>query len=240
MKFEYLTKLNLLVFNKTNIFKLKFKYFSMVGFFSKRFFNIFSLFKRKKKIQLGLYGPPNAGKSTLANRIIEDILGKDTEIKFNVSDLEHETRNVQSVEKLEIKKGSKKLDLTLIDTPGIATKIDFEDFVKKGINKNDAKERAREATQGVIDSIKWLDSVDAVIVVLDSTENPYSQVNITLVGNLVAKNKKLIIVANKIDMKKSNVERIHLVFPDYKIVPMSAKTGEGFENLYEAIFEEFY
>ncbi|NCC71687.1 hypothetical protein EOM09_09015 [bacterium] len=139
-----------------------------------------------------------------------------------------------------MKKGSKKLDLTLIDTPGIATKIDFEDFVKKGINKNDAKERAREATQGVIDSIKWLDSVDAVIVVLDSTENPYSQVNITLVGNLVAKNKKLIIVANKIDMKKSNVERIHLVFPDYKIVPMSAKTGEGFENLYEAIFEEFY
>lgn len=163
----------------------------MVKIFKKSIFSFFNIFRRKKIISLGLYGPPNAGKSTLANKIVKDILGEDTQEKFSVSSVAHETREVQKVEKLELKKNGKTLDFSLIDTPGIATKIDFEDFVKKGINKKDAKERAMQATKGVIDSIKWLDSVDAVLVVLDSTLNPYNQVNITLIGNLVAKKKKI-------------------------------------------------
>lgn len=212
----------------------------MVNFFSKGFFHFLNIFKRRKKISLGLYGPPNAGKSTLANRIIKDILGEETEEMFSVSPIAHETRSVQKVEKLELKKNGKTLVFNLLDTPGIATKIDFEDFVKKGIKKADAKQRAKEATQGVIDSIKWLDSVDAVLVVLDSTMNPYNQVNITLIGNLIAKKKKLIIVANKTDMRSSSIEKIRLVFPDYVIVPISAKSGEGVDKLYETIFKEFY
>jgi hypothetical protein len=212
----------------------------MVSFLKNMFSNFFGFLKRKKQISLGLYGPPNAGKSTLANVIIKDLLGEDSDIQFSTSSIEHETRTVEKVEKLELKKGSKKIDFTLIDTPGIATKIDFEDFVKKGMNKRDAKIRAKEATQGVIESIKWLDNVEAVIVVLDSTKNPYSQVNITLIGNLIAKNKKVIIVANKIDLKSSNVEKIKLVFPDYVVVPFSALKGKGIEELYEAIFKEFF
>lgn len=202
-------------------------------------FDFLSIFKRKKNVSLGLYGPPNAGKSTLANKVLEDILGEDAP-KFATSSVEHETRTVQEVEKLELKRKGKTVSMNLIDTPGIATKIDFEDFVKKGVKKGEAKSRAKEATQGVIESIKWLDNVDAVLVVLDATQNPYNQVNITLVGNLVAKKKKLIVVANKTDLKSSNVEKIKLVFPDYKIVPISAKTGEGIDNLYEEIFREFY
>ncbi len=202
-------------------------------------FNFFNLFKRRKKISLGLYGPPNAGKSTLANKILQDILGEDAP-KFATSNVEHETREVQKVEKLELTKNGKTINFNLIDTPGIATKIDFEDFVKKGVKKKDAKERAKEATQGVIESIKWLDNVDAVLIVLDSTLNPYNQVNITLVGNLVAKKKKIIIVANKNDMKNSNVEKVKLVFPDYPLVSISAKSGKGIDKLYEVIFKEFY
>jgi len=212
----------------------------MVNFFSKGFLGFLNIFKRKKKISLGLYGAPNAGKSTLANRILKDILGEQTEEIFVSSPIAHETRAVQKVEKLELKKNGRTINFSLIDTPGIATKIDFEDFVRKGMKKADAKQRAKEATQGVIDSIKWLDNVDAVLVVLDSTLNPYNQVNITLIGNLVAKNKKLIIVANKVDVKSSNIEKIRLVFPDYVIVPVSAKSGEGMDKLYETIFKEFY
>ena len=211
----------------------------MVKIFSKKFFKFFNIFKRKKNISLGLYGPPNAGKSTLANEIIIDILGNDAKT-FSTSSIEHETREIQKVEKLELKYKGKTLNFSLIDTPGIATKIDFEDFVKKGIKKKDAKERAKQATKGVIDSIKWLDNVDAVIVVIDSTLNPYNQVNITLIGNLMAKKKKLIIAANKMDLKTSNIEKIKLVFPDYIIVPISAKTGKGINKLYEKIFEEFF
>ena len=211
----------------------------MGSLFSRGFFGFFNLFKRNKKLSLGLYGPPNAGKSTLANKIILDILGEGADM-FATSTVEHETREVQQVEKLELRNGNKVLNFNLIDTPGIATKIDFEDFVKKGMKKKDAKERAKEATQGVIESIKWLDSVDCVLVVLDSTMNPYNQVNITLIGNLVAKKKKLIVVANKVDLKNSNVEKIKLVFPDYPIVGISAKTGMGVDELYEAIFKEFF
>ena len=211
----------------------------MASFFSRGFFGIFNLFKRKKQISLGIYGPPNAGKSTLANKIVGDILGEGDEM-FATSEIEHETREVKSVEKLTLKKKGKTINFSLIDTPWIATKIDFEDFVKKGIKKKDAKERARDATKGVIESIKWLDNVDAVLVVLDSTKSPYNQVNITLVGNLVAKKKKLIIVANKMDLKSSNIDKIKLVFPDYEIVSISAKTGKGVDKLYEKIFEVFF
>jgi hypothetical protein len=33
----------------------------------------------------------------------------------------------------------------MVDTPGIATKIDYEDFIKFGMNKGSAKKRAKEA-----------------------------------------------------------------------------------------------
>ena len=52
----------------------------------------------------------------------------------------------------------------LIDTPGIATKIDYEDFLKYKMKKGESKKRAKEATQGVIESIKWLDDMDVVVV----------------------------------------------------------------------------
>ena len=53
-----------------------------------------------------------------------------------------------------------------------------------------------------IDSIKWIEDMEAVVVVLDATKNPYSQVNITIVGNLVARNIPVLVVANKIDLRK--------------------------------------
>lgn len=211
----------------------------MEKFKFKKFFKYFNFFKKNKKLSLGLYGPPNAGKTTLANKIIEDILGKDAK-KFSTSSIEHETREIQKVEKLNLKKGKKTLNFNLIDTPGIATKIDFEDFVKKGVKKKDAKIRAKEATKGVIESIKWVENVDCVLVVLDSTKNPYNQVNITLIANLIAKNKKLIIVANKTDLKTSNVDKIKLVFPDYPLIGISAKEKIGIDKLYDLIFEEFF
>lgn len=206
--------------------------------FPKALLDFLKIFKRKKKINLGIYGPPNAGKSTLANQVVKDILGEE-KANFSESSISHETREVQQVEKLHLERKGKTIDFTLMDTPGITTKVDYEEFVKKGMKKTEAKERAKEATQGVVESIKWLDNVDAVIVVLDATKNPYNQVNITLVGNLVAKGKKIIVVANKTDLKKSNVEKVKLVFPDYTIVPVSAKTREGMEEMYEAIFKEF-
>ncbi len=188
------------------------------------------LFSRKKELKIGLYGPPNAGKSTLANLICKDWLGQD--MGSAVSHIPHETREILIKEQISMKKGRRKLDFSLVDTPGIATKIDYEDFMKKGMNKKEAKQRAKEATKGVIDAIKWLDNMNIVVVVLDSTIDPYSQVNITIVGNLQARNIPVLLVGNKIDLKRANIEKIKSAFPQYNVVGISAQYGKNMDEFY--------
>jgi len=195
-------------------------------------FNLF--FRRNREISLGFYGPPNAGKTSLANRICKDWTGEDI---GKVSKMAHETRSVQFKEEVEIKYKEKSLKFKLIDTPGIATKIDYEDFMKSKMKKKQAQERAKEATQGIVEAIRWLDDMDAVIVVLDSTENPYSQVNLTIVGNLVARDIPVLVVANKIDLKKSDTKKIEAAFPDYDVVGISAKQGKNMDEFYESVFK---
>lgn len=195
---------------------------------------ISDIFKRKKHVKLGLYGPPNGGKTTLANRICMDWLGEEM---GTVSPIAHETREIQVKEQINIKSGRKEISFNLVDTPGIATKIDYEDFMKKGKMKaKDAKKRAREATKGVIDAIKWLDDMDVVLVVLDGTMDPYTQVNITIIGNLVARDIPVLIVANKIDLRKADIKKIEAAFPQYDVIGISAKYGKNIDKLYEALF----
>ncbi len=200
--------------------------------FAKRIFN--AIFKKRNIISLGFYGPPNAGKTSLANKICLDWVGEEM---GSVSNIPHETREVQFKEKVEVKHKGKKLFFKMIDTPGIATKIDYEDFIKYGVNKKEAQKRAKEATEGIIESIRWIEDMEAVVVVLDATKNPYSQVNITIIGNLAARNIPVLIVANKIDLKKADVKKVEAAFPEYEVVGISAKTGENIEEFYESLFK---
>lgn len=192
------------------------------------------LFLKKKKLKIGLYGPPNGGKTTLANRICKDWLGEEFGV---VSSIAHETREIQLKEQVTIhSKDGNELTFSLVDTPGIATKVDYEDFVKSGLKTKEAKERAKEATKGVIEAIKWLDEMDIVIVVLDATLDPYTQVNITIIGNLQARNIPVLLVANKVDLKKAGVKRLEAAFPQYDIVAISAKHGTNIDEFYEGLF----
>lgn len=201
------------------------------NFFTRMFAGIFG---KKKDVKLGFYGPPNAGKTSLANRICKDFTGEEI---GSVSKIPHETRSVQFKEKVEIEYKGKTMMFKMIDTPGIATKIDYEDFLKFKVKKSEAKKRAKEATQGIIESIKWLEDMDMVVVVLDATENPYNQVNITIIGNLVARKIPVLIVANKIDLKKADLKKIEAAFPEYETIGISAKYGDNLEEFYESIFK---
>jgi len=196
--------------------------------------SFFSAFRKKKNIKIGIYGPVNSGKTTLANKISMDWLG---ERLGTASAVPHETREIQMKERIEMKNRGKSLTFNLIDTPGIATKIDFEDFIKHGMKKKDAKSRAKEATKGVIEAIKWLDDMDLVLVVLDSSTDPLNQVNITILGNLDARKIPLFIVANKVDLKSSAASRVRDAFPNYKTIGLSAKTGFNIEELYDEIVQ---
>jgi len=260
------------------------------------------MFGRRRLIRLGIYGEPNTGKTTLANKISMDWLGEPVGI---VSEIPHETRTIQKKEKIEINVGKKKLSMNVLDMPGLATHVDYQEFMKfslsgstenmtvqqllnsmkvqelkmvagakqlsvkgkksviiqsmepnlerqellelmkqfsispkikkKKITTIDAKGRAKEATEGIIEAIKWLDKVDTVLVVMDSSKDPYTQVNIMLIGNLKLKKIPIVIVANKTDLPNSNVSTIEEAFPDNPVVPISALTGDNLESLYETI-----
>jgi len=193
---------------------------------------IFAVFGMKRSVRLGIYGEVNTGKTTLANRISKDWTGEEV---GKASEIPHETRFVQKKEKIILKHGKKSVQLNLLDMPGLATKIDYKTFIKYGLSKRSAKIRAKEATDGVIEAIKWLNNVDAVLAVMDSTNDPLTQVNITLLGNLEARKIPVIIVANKIDKRKAKPGSIREAFPQYPVVEVSALKDKNMDELYEAI-----
>lgn len=193
---------------------------------------LYTLFGLRRSVRLGIYGSVNVGKTTLANRISLDWTGEEV---GKVSNIPHETRFVQKKEKVEIKANKKKILINLLDMPGIATKIDYRSFLKYGLSTKAAKRRAREATDGVIEAIKWLNNVDTVLAVMDATQDPLTQVNITLLGNLEARKIPVIIVANKVDKKRSKPDAIREAFPQYPVVEISALKGKNMDGLYEAI-----
>ena len=200
-----------------------------------RFINwILYYFRTRKSISLGIYGCTNVGKTTLANRIALDWTGEEI---GKVSRIPHETRIIQKKERVVIESNGKKLSINILDMPGIATKIDYKNFLRYGLKKKEAKLRAKEATKGVVEAIKWLNHVDTVLAVLDATKDPLTQVNITLLGNLEARGIPVILVANKIDLKKAKPDEIREAFPQYPFVEISALKGKNINKLYDTIIK---
>ncbi|MCD6227844.1 50S ribosome-binding GTPase [Candidatus Micrarchaeota archaeon] len=190
--------------------------------------------KNKNKLTIGFFGSPNVGKTSLANRICidagEDPIG-------NVSVIPHETREILRKEGVTINIGDAKLSMNILDLPGVSIKVDYREFLNYGLSIDEAQERAREATKGIVEALKVMEKVDAALVILDSTQDPRTQVNITLLGAMEAREIPFIIVANKIDLENSNVDRIKKMFPEYPIVAVSALTGKDMDKLYNKIKE---
>ncbi|HIJ97563.1 TPA: 50S ribosome-binding GTPase [archaeon] len=132
---------------------------------------------------------------------------------------------LQNASEAELLKNAKSLGLKLPRTKA----------KKKRYSQKEAKKIAEEATKGVVEAIKFLDKVDTVLVMMDSTRDPLSQVNIMLVGNLEAKGIPVVIVANKTDLKSAKPENIKNAFPQHPVVAISALKGYNLEELYEAI-----
>jgi hypothetical protein len=137
------------------------------------------------------------------------------------------------------REGKAKLKLDIVDTPGLATKIDFHDFMAFGLEEQEAKKRAKEATEGVIEAIKWLDDIDGVLLLMDATEDPYTQTNIVVIGNLEARSIPVIIAANKIDLAEAAPQRIADAFPQHPVIPISALKGDNMDELYKEMARKF-
>jgi len=196
-----------------------------------------TLFK-KRASRIGIYGPPNAGKTTLANRVVRDWVG---DAVGPVSEVPHETRRVRRKEDITItSQDGHSITIDIVDTPGVTTKIDYNEFVEYGIDKEEAVKRAREATEGVAEAMHWLrEDIDGVIYMLDATQDPFQQVNIMLVGIIESRKLPILIVANKNDLPDASPARIKSAFPQHPVISISGLEGNNMDELYEKMASYF-
>ncbi|WP_256295796.1 Era-like GTP-binding protein [Haloarchaeobius salinus] len=197
-----------------------------------------SLFTEEEQKRIGIYGPPNAGKTTLANRIARDWTGDAVGPESHVP---HETRRARRKENVEIERNGSSVNIDIVDTPGVTTKVDYEEFLDyEEFDQDEAVRRSREATEGVAEAMHWLrEDVDGVIYVLDSTTDPFTQVNTMLIGIIESRDLPVLIFANKIDLDDSSIKRIEDAFPQHETVPLSALEGENMDEVYDKIAEYF-
>jgi GTP-binding protein Era len=204
----------------------------------KKISKFLKLFFSKRQSRIGIYGPPNAGKTTLANRIVRDWTG---DAVGPVSEVPHETRRARRKEGIVITgNNGSSITIDIVDTPGVTTKIDYKEFLEYGLEKDEAVKRAREATEGVAEAMHWLrEDIDGVIYMLDSTLDPFLQVNIMMVGIIESRDLPVVIVANKIDLPDASPQRIKSAFPQHPVISISGLEGENVEVLYEKMVEFF-
>lgn len=186
--------------------------------------------------RIGIYGPANAGKTTLANRISEDWTGEKIGSESSVP---HETRRVRGQKGVTIERNGNSVTLDIFDTPGVETKVDYSEFMDHDMEEEDAIRRSREATEGIAEAMHWLrEDMDGVLYVLDSTKDPVRQVNTMLTGIIESQDLPAVILANKIDKEDSDIEAIKDAYPQHDVVELSALEGDNMDEVYDKIAEK--
>lgn len=166
-------------------------------------------------IRVAIVGRPNAGKSTLINRL----LGED---RLIVSDVAGTTRDPIRV---PLERDGKRY--TLIDTAGVRRKARVEEAVEKF---------------SVIKTLQSMAAAQVVVMMIDARENLADQ-DLTLIGHAIDEGRALVIAVNKWDgmdaYQREQCQRAlerRLVFVDWaKTVFISALHGSGLRELMRAI-----
>ena len=157
----------------------------------------------KEGIKTAIIGRPNAGKSSLLNKILK-------EERAIVSEIEGTTRD--TIEEFITIKG---IPLKIIDTAGIRKTSDKIEEI--GVKK--ALDIAKDA--------------ELVLVILDNSKNLTEEDKEIL---KLAESKNSIILLNKVDLKENNLENSEeLKKLNKRIIKISAKNGNGIEELYNEI-----
>jgi GTP-binding protein len=166
-------------------------------------------------IRVAIVGRPNAGKSTLINRL----LGEE---RLIVSDVAGTTRDPIRV---ALERDGKRY--TLIDTAGIRRKARVEEAVEKF---------------SVIKTLQSISAAQVVVMMIDARENLADQ-DLTLIGYAMDEGRALVIAINKWDdldsYQRDECRRAldrRLVFVDWaKQVQISALHGSGLRELMQAV-----
>lgn len=169
--------------------------------------------EKEEALKIAVVGKPNAGKSSLVNKL----LGYDRVI---VSDIAGTTRDAIDT---RIKIGDK--DYILIDTAGIRRKRSVEEDLEQ---------------YSVMRSLGAVRRADVCLIVIDSSEE-MSEQDVKIAGYVHEQGKPSVVVMNKWDVVEKDTYTIEkynrklkeeLKFMDYFIPTyVSAKTGKRVDNL---------
>jgi len=176
--------------------------------------------KEDDSIKVAIVGKPNAGKSSIINRLV----GEDRVI---VSEVAGTTRDA-----VDIPFNFNKQKYTLIDTAGMRRKSKIEDETTE-----------RYSVFRTIDSVR---RADVVVLVLDANEQ-VSEQDVRIAGLIHEELKPSVVVMNKWDLIEKDTNTINkfekqlqtdLAYMSYfKSVYMSALTGKRAEKLMQAVEE---
>jgi len=176
--------------------------------------------------RVALIGRPNAGKSSLLNRV----LGED---RVLVDDRPGTTRD--AIDALVERNGRQ---YTFIDTAGIRRKAKV------------AKEGSAVESLSVLSSIRSIERAHVVVALSDAAEGVAEQ-DAKILGLAEERGRAIVVALNKVDLLKrgevgsaEDGARDKLTFLPYvPVVRTSAKTGRGISDLFAAIDrvrDEFY
>lgn len=167
----------------------------------------------REGLRVALVGRPNVGKSSLFNSLLGADRAIVTEIAGTTRDQIHERFTIGDI------------PISLIDTAGLRETSDTVESI------------------GVERSRATMADADIVVVMLDASE-PITQEDLDILDSVNDLN--FIVAINKIDKTPSpDIDKLiagahsKLAFLRPKVTPLSAKTGEGLDDLRDAIVRPF-
>ncbi len=182
-------------------------------------------------IRVAIVGRPNAGKSSLLNRVLG-------EARMLVDDRPGTTRD--AIDALVVR-GEKKY--VFIDTAGIRRKAKVKKHEQRGSAKGEVAVSGAVESLGVLSAIRSIERAHVVVLMCDAADG-VSEQDAKILGLAHDRMRAMIVVLNKSDLiegKKEMAKAIErtkekLAFAPYvPILTLSAKTGRGVQELFDTI-----
>jgi GTP-binding protein len=174
-----------------------------------------------KPTRIAIVGRPNAGKSTLINRI----LGEERLLVGPEAGITRDSIGVDFV----WRKGDVERGLKIFDTAGIRRRANVQEKLEK---------------LAVADALRAVRFAEVVVVLLDATI-PFEKQDLTIVDLVAREGRALVIGVNKWDLivdkgpklveLREEADRLLPQVRGAPVVPVSGATGQGLDALIEAI-----